>query len=103
MIHPQPVAWRQGWDTHIRKPTAMAILTTKHLEYRVGEKIIVDDVSLSVERGEVLCLLGPSGSGKSSFLRLLNRLTEPTSGSVRLEDQDYREFPPGSCGGGWGW
>jgi putative ABC transport system ATP-binding protein len=70
------------------------ILRTEKLGYAVGDKVIVDDVSLSVTRGEVLCLLGPSGSGKSSFLRLLNRLNEPTSGAVRLEDKDYREVPP---------
>lgn len=70
------------------------ILRTEHLGYRVGDKTIVDDVTLGVERGEVLCVLGPSGSGKSSFLRLLNRLSEPTSGTVYLEEHDYRELPP---------
>ncbi len=72
----------------------MAILTTEHLGYQVSDKVIVDDVSLSVVRAEVLCVLGPSGSGKSSFLRLLNRLSEPTSGKVFLEGKDYREVPP---------
>jgi UDP-glucose/iron transport system ATP-binding protein len=70
------------------------ILETQHLGYAVDGKVIVDDVSLSVERGEVLCVLGPSGSGKSSFLRLLNRLNEPTSGTVLLEGKDYREISP---------
>ena len=70
------------------------ILRTEHLGFSVGEKAIVDDVSLSVTKGEVLCVLGPSGSGKSSFLRLLNRLAEPTSGSVFLEDKDYRGLAP---------
>ena len=70
------------------------ILRTEHLGYVVRAKTIVDDVSLSVARGQVLCVLGPSGSGKSSFLRLLNRLSEPTSGTVFLEDKDYRELPP---------
>jgi putative ABC transport system ATP-binding protein len=40
-----------------------------------------------VRRGEVLAVVGPSGSGKSSFLRLLNRLDEPTAGTVYLEGQ----------------
>jgi putative ABC transport system ATP-binding protein len=70
------------------------ILETQHLGYAVDGKVIVDDVSLSVERGEVLCVLGPSGSGKSSFLRLLNRLNEPTSGAVLLEAKDYRQISP---------
>lgn len=72
----------------------MAILATEHLTYKVDQKVIVDDVTLSVDRGEVLCVLGPSGSGKSSFLRLLNRLNEPTSGTVFLEDKDYRSLSP---------
>jgi putative ABC transport system ATP-binding protein len=71
-----------------------AILRTEHLGYAVAGKVIVEDVSLAVRRGEVLCVLGPSGSGKSSFLRLLNRLSEPTSGTVFLEGKDSREFPP---------
>ncbi len=40
-----------------------------------------------MRRGEVLAVVGPSGSGKSSFLRLLNRLDEPTAGTVYLEGQ----------------
>jgi putative ABC transport system ATP-binding protein len=74
--------------------SAAVVLRTEHLGRRVGEKWIVHDVSLSVQRGELLGLVGPSGSGKSSLLRLLNRLDEPTSGTVFLEDQDYRQIPP---------
>ena len=44
--------------------------------------------------GEMLGIVGASGSGKSSLLRLLNRLDEPTSGTVFLDGQDYRQFPP---------
>ena len=54
----------------------------------------MDDVSVQVRAGEVLAVVGPSGSGKSSFLRLLNRLDEPTSGTVFYEDTDYRQIPP---------
>lgn len=39
-------------------------------------------------------IVGPSGAGKSSFLRLLNRLDEPTGGTVRLQSIDYRQIPP---------
>jgi len=71
-----------------------AILRAEHLGRRVGQVWIVNDVSLAVERGELMGVVGASGSGKSSFLRLLNRLDEPTSGTVFLESQDYREIPP---------
>lgn len=71
-----------------------AKIETERLSYEVGGDRIVDSVSLSVEEGEVLGIIGPSGAGKSSFLRLLNRLDEPTSGTVYLDGVDYRDVPP---------
>lgn len=70
------------------------VLRTEHLGRRVGETSIVNDISLAVQHCELLGIVGPSGSGKSSLLRLLNRLDEPTSGTVFLDQQDYREIPP---------
>lgn len=55
---------------------------------------ILKDVSFSVERGDALTLVGPSGSGKSSLLRCLNRLEEPTAGTVRFEGRDIRSLDP---------
>ena len=75
-------------------PSGEAALRTDHLGRRAGEVWIVRDISLEVHRGELLGIVGPSGSGKSSLLRLLNRLDEPTSGTVYLEEQDYRNIPP---------
>jgi putative ABC transport system ATP-binding protein len=59
-----------------------------------ADKMIVDDISFDVWPGELLGIVGPSGSGKSSLLRLLNRLDEPTSGTVYVDGRDYRELPP---------
>ncbi len=70
------------------------VLRTEHLGRKVEGKTIVDDVSVEAWHGEVLAIVGPSGSGKSSLLRLLNRLDEPTEGTVFLDDRDYREMPP---------
>jgi putative ABC transport system ATP-binding protein len=70
------------------------ILRTDHLSRTSNGRSIVDDISLAVEPGEVLAIVGPSGSGKSSFLRLLNRLDEPTAGTCFIADRDYREIPP---------
>jgi putative ABC transport system ATP-binding protein len=75
-------------------PSGAVVLRTEGLGRRVGDLWIVQDVSLAVARGELLGIVGPSGAGKSSLLRLLNRLDEPTSGTVFLEDQDYRQIPP---------
>jgi len=69
-------------------------LETRHLSRAIPGKAVVNDISLQVHRGEVLAVVGPSGSGKSSFLRLLNRLDEPTGGSVLIDGQDYRDIAP---------
>ncbi|MGA2960269.1 MAG: ATP-binding cassette domain-containing protein [Candidatus Korobacteraceae bacterium] len=70
------------------------IIRTEHLGREVEGKRIVDDINLEVAEGEVVAIVGPSGSGKSSLLRLLNRLDEPTSGTVYFAGQDYRTLAP---------
>src|SRR5215469_241442 len=70
------------------------ILRTLRLTREIAGEPIVDDVTVTVRAGSVLVVTGPSGSGKTSFLRLLNRLDEPTSGTVELEGRDYRELSP---------
>lgn len=70
------------------------ILRAELLGRAVQSKILVEDVSFEVVTGEVLALAGPSGAGKTSLLRLLNRLDEPTAGTVYLEGVDYRQIPP---------
>ncbi len=70
------------------------LLRTDRLSRVVGDRALVDDVSVDVRRGDLLAVVGPSGAGKSSFLRLLNRLDEPTGGTVWLEGRDYRTLPP---------
>jgi putative ABC transport system ATP-binding protein len=69
-------------------------LRAEHLSRSVQGKRIVDDISVRIEAGEVVTIIGPSGAGKSSLLRLLNRLDEPTGGTVWLDAQDYRQVPP---------
>jgi putative ABC transport system ATP-binding protein len=75
-------------------PTTDPILRTEHLGRVVREKVLVEDATFEVRTGEVLAIVGPSGSGKSSLLRLLNRLDEPTSGTVYVEATDYRQIAP---------
>ena len=70
------------------------VLRAESLGRTVAGKAIVTDISFAVQKSDLLGIVGPSGSGKSSLLRLLNRLDEPTSGTVFLVGQDYREFPP---------
>jgi putative ABC transport system ATP-binding protein len=75
-------------------PTSDSILRTEHLGRSVKEKVLVADATFEVRTGEVLAIVGPSGSGKSSLLRLLNRLDEPTTGTVYVEATDYRQIAP---------
>ena len=83
-----------GGRMETARRSAANVLTTEHLDRSVGGAKLVDDISVQVCAGEVMAVVGPSGSGKSSFLRLLNRLDEPTSGTVFFEDVDYRQIPP---------
>lgn len=54
----------------------------------------VDGISFSVEQGETLVLLGTSGSGKTTTLKMINRLIEPTSGSIRIKGKEIRQQDP---------
>ncbi len=63
-------------------------------EYHLGETIIraVDSVSLTVEKGEFIALLGSSGSGKSTLLSMMAGLDRPTSGAIRVHDRNLAEL-----------
>lgn len=65
-------------------------LIVEHLTkiYERGDVLALDDVSLSVKKGEFLVVIGLSGSGKSTLLRCVNRLIEPTSGKIYFEGAD---------------
>lgn len=89
-----PIPTAAGAAIHAPSPPPSPILRAAHLTRTTGETAVVDDVSLELARGETLALVGRSGAGKSSLLRLLNRLDEPTGGTVFLEGRDYREIPP---------
>lgn len=65
----------------------MAVVELTNVTKRYGDTVALDDVSLSVPRGEFVVVLGPSGAGKSTLLRILNGLSEPTEGTVRVVDQ----------------
>jgi putative ABC transport system ATP-binding protein len=71
-----------------------AILRAEHLGRTIHDKILIEDANFQLKKGEVLAIAGPSGSGKTSLLRLLNRLDEPSSGTVFVEGTDYRNLEP---------
>ena len=59
-------------------------LVAEHLTKVIGERIIVDDVSFELRRGEVFGFLGPNGAGKTTTIRMLVGLIRPTSGRVTI-------------------
>ena len=63
------------------------MLTASHLTRRFGERVAVEDVSFTLERGEILALLGPNGAGKTTTLRMLAGLIAPSSGDVRVDGE----------------
>ncbi|MGL5885944.1 MAG: amino acid ABC transporter ATP-binding protein [Bombilactobacillus sp.] len=62
-----------------------------HLNKDFGDNHVIRDVSLTVKPNEVVVIIGPSGSGKSTFLRTLNRLEDPTSGSIVIDGIDISQ------------
>jgi phosphonate transport system ATP-binding protein len=62
------------------------MLTISRLTKTFGSQVAVDDLSFGVPRGQMLGVIGRSGAGKSTLLRMINRLVEPTSGSILCED-----------------
>jgi len=69
----------------------MGFLELKGLTKRYAGAPVVNDVSLSIDKGQLVCLLGPSGCGKSSFLRIVTGLMKPIEGDVLLNGKRIEE------------
>ena len=63
----------------------MSVIEVKHVSKHFGEKVALDDVSLSIPEGKIFGLLGPNGAGKSTLIRIINRITIATSGEVYFQ------------------
>lgn len=66
---------------------AMSIIRTEHVSKCFGKLEVLKDIHLTVDPGEVICIIGPSGAGKSTYLRSLNQLEKITSGKIFIDDQ----------------
>ena len=68
------------------------VLEIKNLKKYYGQTHAVEDVSFPVSAGEVVVIIGPSGAGKSTVLRCINRMIEPTDGSILFDGQDMAKL-----------
>ena len=64
------------------------ILEIRHLEKSFGDHAVLRDINFSVEKGDVICIIGSSGSGKSTLLRCINFLEQPTGGEILYHGQN---------------
>ena len=58
-----------------------------HLTQRFGDLLVLDDISFQVKKGEFICVVGPTGCGKTTFLNLLTRIYTPTSGELYIDEE----------------
>jgi putative ABC transport system ATP-binding protein len=74
-------------------PPPPCLFSLKSVRQDRGAKAILHDVTLDIPRGEITALVGPSGAGKTSLLRLLNRLDEPSAGSLTFDGRPVDSYP----------
>jgi putrescine transport system ATP-binding protein len=77
-----------------RDPHAEGYVRIENITKKFGDFVAVNNVSLTIFKGEIFCLLGGSGCGKSTLLRMMAGFEQPTSGAIYLDGQDMAGVPP---------
>ncbi len=72
----------------------MSLLTFENVSFDDEGKSIIKDISFSVEKGDFISIVGPSGGGKSTLLKLASFLLSPTQGNIFLEEKNYQDIDP---------
>ena len=67
------------------KDSSKALISVSHLQKKYGDLLVQKDLNLEVHKGDIISIIGPSGTGKSTFLRCLNLLEKPTSGDIFIQ------------------
>ena len=70
------------------------MIEMKNISKKVGNKIILDDISLKIDEGSFVVFIGPSGCGKTTTLKLMNKLIEPTSGEIYIDGKPISKEDP---------
>ncbi|MFA7033750.1 MAG: ATP-binding cassette domain-containing protein, partial [Bacteroidales bacterium] len=65
-----------------------AMIKVEHLSKHFGDLVVLKDINAEIHKGEVISIIGPSGTGKSTFLRCLNLLETPSSGVIEINGVD---------------
>lgn len=79
------------------------MISARSVEIQLGNRLVVEDVSLSLQRGEFIGLAGPNGAGKSTLLRGLAGLLPVAAGSIRIDGRDISLMKPGERAGQIAW
>lgn len=64
------------------------MIKVEHLSKKYGDLVVLKDITVTIQKGEVISIIGPSGTGKSTFLRCLNLLEQPSGGSIHIDGVD---------------
>ena len=78
-------------DTIVATQTT-PLINIKHLTKRFGSLLVLDDISTEIKEGERVVIIGPSGGGKSTFLRCLNVLEDPSAGQIIFMGEDLTDL-----------
>lgn len=72
--------------------TEDAMISLRQLQVAFGDKVVLDKLDLDVKKGETLAVIGPSGTGKSTVIKVLTGLLQPTGGSVVIDGEETTQF-----------
>lgn len=72
----------------------MAVLKFENVSYINNNKVIIDNISITIEKGDFISIVGPSGSGKSTFLKLCCNLINPSKGSIYYDEKSIFQYNP---------
>jgi len=79
------------------------VIRLEHVSKRYGDTLAIDDLTFEIPDGEVCVLIGPSGCGKTTTLRMINRLVEPSTGTITIDGRDIMSVPTEQLRRGFGY